>query len=139
MTPVSQSESSLRREAGYFHDLFFGGQPDPDIIDRYVAANRLYMPQLDPCSILTLDKILQFQLDAEAVEYALRIRGEGKVLTKKIRILFYLAEVRSGYFSFFFNMEKAPFRAVTGILFSAVLTAAKLIKGMYLIRRHDLV
>ena len=55
------------------------------------------------------------RLDPEAVEVVLRLSGRDSVLTRKIQILFYLAEVRSAYYPRFVNERAGFWRAVAAL------------------------
>jgi hypothetical protein len=78
------------------------------------------------------------RLDAEAIEYALRRRGQGRELTRKLQIVCYLAEARAACLGEFVNLEAAGARAWV-LLTGATLGAAwKLCKGEFTIRRHGL-
>jgi hypothetical protein len=124
----------LGAEAQYFHRALFSRPIHPDVIDRYIRANR-------HCGLLddgAIDTILHKALDVEAIEFALRARGRGARLTEKIQILFYLVEVRRGYYSDFVN-EQPMFGGALLRLSGSVLSAAwKLVKGTWLVWRHRL-
>jgi SAM-dependent methyltransferase len=130
-------EQSLRSEARYLNSCFFPNDLPADIVDRYVAANLQYCA----ASRGLMETIMARKLDAEAIELNLRSRKSPRVLTKKIRILFYLLEVRSEYYPAFFGAagkDESRFRAVIGLLCGLLQTAAKYLKGAYLVRKHGL-
>jgi hypothetical protein len=104
------------------------------VVDRYIAANLICRVE---SSALT-DAIVARGLDAEAIELTLRLRKGPTILTRKIRILFYLVEVRSAYYSFFVGDGESVSRALSGILYSALRTTVQYLKGAYLIRKHGL-
>ena len=136
--PLPGQEQSLRNEARYLHSCFFSGDAPPDVVDRYVAANMQYCET----SGGLMETIVARNLDAEAIELKLRSRKSPGILTKKIRILFYLLEVRSEYYPAFFGTaenNEPRFRAVIGLLSGLLQTAAKYLKGAYLVRKHGLV
>ena len=84
-------------------------------------------------------KVVARKLDAEAVEFALRRRGQGRELARKMQILCYLVEVRPEYFDEFVNTESSRRRAWAALAGATLRSAWKLLKGEYLIRRHGLV
>ncbi len=135
VTSTAPGENELGLEARYLHRAFFGSDPPPGIVERYIAANLIC--GAEP-SALT-NAILARGLDAEAIELTLRLRNGPTILTRKIRILFYLLEVRSPYYPFFVGGEESRLRAWSGVLWSVWQTAVKYLKGAYLIRRHGLV
>jgi hypothetical protein len=139
MTLVVQNDEMLEREAEHFHACFFREALHRDVVKRYVAANRACIPFVDAETVSSIEKILSYGLDVDAVEYGLRLKNRENALTKKIQILFFLIEVRSKYFDCFFNRKTERLRAVAGMFSAVMLTAYKFIKGRYLVRRYGLV
>ena len=127
--------NELRVEAVYLHRAFFRSDPPSEVVDRYIAANLICCGESDALT----GTIVARGLDAEAIEFALRLRKGPTILTKKIHILFYLVEVRSAYYSFFVGGGESRPRALSGVLYAALLTAVKYVKGAYLVRKHGLV
>jgi hypothetical protein len=127
--------ADLAKEAQYLHLAFFRCDPPPEVTARYIAANELCCPEPDEVT----GRMVALGLDVEAVELALRVRRGPTILTKKIRILFYLLEVRSAYYSYFVGDDESLPRAGLGLFSSVVQTALKYLKGAYLIRRHGLI
>ena len=135
---ANEPEESLRAEARYLHSCFFPGDAPPDVVERYVAANMQYCAP----SHGLMETMMARNLDAEAIELTLRSRKSPGILTKKIRILFYLLEVRSEYYSAFFGAARTDepwFRVVIGLLYGPLQTGAKYLKGAYLVRKHGLI
>jgi hypothetical protein len=124
----------LGREAEYLHALFFRRELPGEVRVRYVAANEMCCPVPDPVT----QRVVALRLDAEAVELALRIRKVRTELSTKIRILFYLLEVRSAYFGYFIGDGESWPRAWAGIAAAGLRSAAKYLKGEYLVRRYGL-
>ena len=130
---------ALPEEARYFHECFFSQPLDEPLIDRYVAANRLCIPQLDDRSAAILDRIVSSRLDIEAIELVFRRRCPHNFLTKKIQILFYLLEVRSAYYHRFINDEPNFSKALRSLIACALRAGVKFLKGKYLVWKYDLV
>ena len=134
----SDQAAVLATEARYLHSSFFGDNAPDDVINRYVTANILCCPA--PGSLT--DTIVARRLDAEAVELFLRWRNkDSRILTKKIRIIFYLVEVRSEYYPAFFGKavhNETRFRAALGLLSALPQTAWKYLKGAYLVHTNRL-
>jgi hypothetical protein len=133
--------ASLAEEARYLHDCLFAIPLDPLVVQRYEAAHlqaALANPEClpDP-SVVT--KIVTKELDAEAVEFALRRRGQGRELTRKMQTLCYLVEVRPAYLVQFVNLESSRSGAWAALIGATIGSAWKLLKGEYLVRRHGLV
>jgi hypothetical protein len=79
------------------------------------------------------------RLDAEAVEFALRRRGQAGDLARRMQILCYLVEVQPAYFGEFINAEKSRGRAWAALAGATLRSVWKLVKGEYLVHRHGLV
>ena len=126
--------AELEREARYLHELFFGCNAAPEVVERYVAASQLCLGEQRIASL-----IVEKRLDAEAIELVLRARRLDTVLTRKIQILFYLVEVRSHYYSYFVRCQEGRLRGYWTLAAAVIHTAWKSAKGMYLIRRYGLI
>jgi hypothetical protein len=133
---MSTAAPSLAEEALYLHRSLFGETPDPVTIERYAAAHRKLFPN-DAGSPL-LARIVSRGLDVEAVEFALRRRGAGGELTRKIQILSYLVEVRARYQHCFVSIEPGRAKAVVELAAAVIRSSWKFVKGEYLVRRHGL-
>lgn len=133
-SPASAA-NELRLEARYLHRTFFGSEPPPEVVDRYIAANLICCGEPSPL----VSAIVARRLDAEAIELTLRLRKGPTILTRKIQILFYLVEVRSAYYPFFIGEGESLPRALSGMLYSVFRTAVQYLKAAYLIRKYGLV
>ena len=131
--------TTLADEALYFHNSLFSQPLDPAVIERYVAANRLCIPQLDERKAAIIDRIVSAGLDLEAIEMVFRLRQPDNFLTKKIQILLYLIEVRSDYYQRFINSEANFPLALRSLAGTALAGVLKFLKGTYLIWKHHLV
>lgn len=128
--------TALEAEARYFHERLFRQPPDELTISRYAAAHvELFPGAANPAWI---DRIIERRLDPEAVEFALRRRGCGRELTRKLHILCYLAEVRAAYLPQFVNFRRSRSRAWFSLIAAALGAAWKLLKGEISVRRHGL-
>lgn len=161
---------SLAEEARHLHACLFHRPLDAVVIARYQAALEvgyaLACPSEVNSSAQVISTVVARRLDAEAVEFALRRRGLGRELARRMQILCYLVEVRPDYLSEFVNLDRsrdapppasfAPHgtarvserttatggfaRAAWAALLMATLRSGwKLLKGEYLVRRHGLV
>jgi hypothetical protein len=127
---------TLSGEARHLHGCFFSRPLDSSVIARYQAAHGQIFPG-EAASVL-LTRIVEKKLDAEAIEYALRWRRKGRELSQKIQILFYLVEVRSSYLPEFVNVQPRKSQALLQIIWAAITSMWKFIKGEYLVRRYGL-
>jgi hypothetical protein len=90
-------------EARHLHACLFRKPLDPVVIARYEAALQVGHDLACPGEIVST--VVARRLDAEAVEFALRRRGLGRDLARRMQILCYLVEVRPDYLSEFVNLE----------------------------------
>jgi hypothetical protein len=127
---------SLAEEARFLHACLFAQPLDQSVIARYQAAHEQLFPGEEPSAAVA--RVVSRRLDAEAVEFALRRRGAGGQLTRKMQVLCYLVEVRSAYLPEFVNLEPGRARAILGLAGETARAFWKLIKGEYLVRRHGL-
>ena len=132
---MSASETSLAAEAHYLHSCLFRSPPDDRTVQRYLAAHRqLFFGQASN----HVARVIERKLDAEAVEFALRRRGAGVELTRKLQIICYLAEVRARYLGYFINQRRSRAAAWVAVALAALSAPWKLAKGEYTIRRNGL-
>lgn len=131
------TDTALAEEARALHRAFFPFDPPPEVVERYVAANKLCLGEDADCAMLR--EIVRLHLDAEAIELALRYRRGNSILSNKIQILFYLLEVRSAYYARFAGAAESRPRAVVALALTIPQTLAKLLKGIYLVYRHGFV
>jgi hypothetical protein len=132
---VAEQPPSPTEEARYLHTCLFSGSIDAVVAARYQAA--LGQALAGPSALV--EKVVARRLDAEAVEFALRRRGQGRDLTRRMQVLCYLVEVRRDYLSEFVNVESSRGGAWAALLGATVRSGWKLLKGEYLVRRHGLV
>lgn len=105
-------------------------------MDRYEAAHRELFPNEPSPPWLT--RVVELRLDAEAIEFALRRRGRGAELTRKLQICSYLAEARAAYLDRFVNFKPSRARAWLALGGATAGALWKFLKGEYAIRRHGL-
>lgn len=139
MTLSGQNDITLEREAQYLHDHFFSEKIHREVLSRYVEANRRCLPYVDTQSAGMIDKIVSCELDVEAIEFVLRLKKRDNFLTRKIEILFFLVEVRSQYFGYFFNCKEDMLSAIRSLIISIMTTPYKYVKGKYLSWKYKLV
>jgi hypothetical protein len=100
---VADVTPSPADEARHLHACLFRKPLDAVVIARYEAA--LQVGHALACSGEVVSTVVARRLDAEAVEFALRRRGLGCELARRMQILCYLVEVRPDYLSAFVNLE----------------------------------
>ncbi len=133
---MPDQNQALAEEARHLHACLFHRPADDTVITRYQAAHRELFPN-DESSPL-VEKIVAHHLDAEAIEFALRRRGKGCELTRKLQIVSYLQEARSEYLAEFVNFKRSRPRAWIALAAATLGALWKRCKGEYSIRRHGL-
>ena len=133
--PEHQRDRELRAEARHLHAALFRESIPPELEEGYVRAHGHYCRQgPDDAAIRT---IVARKLDVEAIELVLRRKRPA--LTRKLRLLVYLAEVRPSYYRRFVNEADRPVRAWLVLGGAVPRTAFKYLKGLVLLRRHRIV
>jgi hypothetical protein len=133
---MSDRSPTLAEEVRYLHDSLFAVTLDDEVVHRYAAAHLKLFPNEE--TSLPVARVVSRRLDVEAVEFVLRRRQAGAQLTRKIKILCYLVEVRNAYQSEFFTTKSERTRAAVLLSAAVVRSIWKLCKGEYLVRRHGL-
>jgi hypothetical protein len=110
---VPDATPSPAKEARHLHACMFHRPLDAAVIARYQAALEAGYALACPGEVnlpgQVVSTVVARRLDAEAVEFALRRRGLGRELARRMQILCYLVEVRPDYLSEFVNLD--PSRA----------------------------
>ncbi|HTM08805.1 MAG TPA: hypothetical protein VL754_10480 [Verrucomicrobiae bacterium] len=126
--------AAIAREADLIHRILFGADAPEALKRRYADALKSAPDGAD-----ALDGALfERNGDLEAIEFALRRKNPSNALTRRFRIMCYLAEVEAEYFAHFVA-ERNQFSAGVGALLRAGMRAVYLgMKGAYLARRYGL-
>jgi hypothetical protein len=130
------SGAHLADEARYLHAALFGQRLDDASVARYAAAHAALFPEAAQTELMR--RVMARSLDAEAVEAALRRKYGSNILTRKLQVICYLAEVQPAYGRAFVNLRASKVRAWFGVIGAAMNGAWKLAKGAYLVKRHGL-
>jgi hypothetical protein len=133
---MTERTPTLAEEARYLHDSLFRAPMDASVVKRYEAAHGELFP--NETTSRAVARLVSRRLDVEAVEFAMRRRGCGAQLTRKIQILCYLVEVRAAYQSHFIATKREHVKATIWLLAALVRTVWKRGKGEYLVRRHGM-
>jgi hypothetical protein len=131
------ADSLLEREAEYLHrSLFSPRTMPPEVKTRYAAFNRKCLPNggVSPLA----QAVVENALDAEAVEYALRVFRGPTVLTRKMQALLFLLEVRSEYYAEFVNERTSRAAARAALGGHGIRAVAVLLRGWLTARRYGL-
>ena len=118
-------------EAQFLHRQLLGGAAPRALEQAYVQAHQLHAAQVEPCC---LPRLMQLELDVEAVELALR--RTHPALGRKIHWLFTLAELHTNLHE---TPPMHPLRAAWVLLGAALITVYKRLQGAWWVRRYRLV
>lgn len=137
--PDPQNNDSLAREASCLHRSIFHDAIPQSMTRRYIAAHHHINPPGTKKQFQTIRKVVDLDLDAEAVEYALRQQGKNHPLLDKMKIITYLAECEERYSTAFINQGSSFWRTLLIMAAQIIRSVFKRIKGTILVWRHSLV
>lgn len=129
---AGQHPDDLEKEADWLHRCVFGTGLAPHVAERYVAAHA----HLHLATDVDVARIVERQLDAEAIEFFLRRRAPGNALTQKLRTLLYLVEIEADHYRHFVRHEGSFWSSLPWLVLSPLRSVLKLVKGRWLARRH---
>jgi SAM-dependent methyltransferase len=136
--PEEVRRRELHSEAQYLYRCYFGDSADVVLRDRYARAHERYGIKESRTEQRMMCNMKSFQLDAEAVEYVLRLKDRGTILTRKVEILHFLAECEPTRSGDFFNSRDVGPRAWLYLLGALGHTVRCFVKGHILLRRYGL-
>ena len=130
-----ERECELREEARHLHAALFREHCPPELEEAYVRAHDYYCrPGPDDAAIRT---IVARKLDVEAIELVLRRKRPA--LTRKLRLLVYLAEATPSGYRRLVNEADRPVLAWLVLGGAVFRTALKYLKGFLLLRSQRVV
>jgi hypothetical protein len=125
----------LEMEARYLHRAFFHRDPAPEVVQRYVEAN-VHCFGVDASASPLVKVLVERKMDAEAVEYALRVRHAHLFHRIDDQLLRYIVETRADYYADFVNDTACTSKAAFVLILSIPKAAYKFLKGSLLCWRH---
>jgi len=131
--------STLEQETAHFFRVLFCGEAPQIVKARYRDAHRYMFNESPQQELQTVGRVVENRLDAEAVEVFLRRKGRPHILTMKMQLLIYLAELYPSYYHLFMNETSSRWLAALTIMGSLVRWPYSFIKGAYLTWRYQLV
>lgn len=130
---ISASDSPHSREANYLFSAMFRSEAPPEVVNRYLEAQKAISLNGTWIDIKT---ILEKKLDVEAIEFASRRRKT--ILSQKMYIMCFVAEQSPCLLAHFINKRTCRLRAFVELGVAGVRSAWKLLYGVYLVRRYQL-
>lgn len=132
------SGHDLLEEADFIHRRLFRAAAPPEVCRQYAAAHEHVLRHESAARAVDLGKILQGNLNVEAVEFYLRMRYGENRLTQKLQILNYLVEIRPQYWSLFANQREGFVLALLSLCWAACRSMALFAQGGFLCWRHEI-
>lgn len=129
----------LEHEATQISLALFGKVPEQDFLGRYVDAHAKFEVIESPSELRLLATLSAKPGYMEAVEYLLRLRNNANVLTKKFKIVHYLAECQASSYDSLFQKKSHVIYAWAGLVFAVFHTLCCLARGWYFLKRHPIV
>ncbi len=129
--PCSLCEAEGRK----VYAALFGGEPPPVLLARFASAARLLNSTALQAEVDRSTRALLASPDPEALELAARLTGRLPLLTRKFRLMVYLAETLPENQSRFVNRRSSFLRGLLNIAVAALRTAWKLPPGLWQLRR----
>lgn len=130
---ISASDSPDSREAHYLFNAMFRSEAPPEVVTRYLEAQKALTLN---GTWIDIDTILQKKLDVEAIEFASRRRKT--ILSQKMHMMCFVAEQSPSLLPHFINKRTIRLHAFVELGVAGIRSAWKLLYGVYLVRRHHL-
>lgn len=126
----------LEAEGAFLFEQLFHFAPGPRLAERYRLAHEQAGLADSRADRQLLERLLALRLDVEALEFVLRRRDRRNALTRKLLILYYLAECEPASLPLFQGAERreSPWRLL-GLPLRAVWLQ---LRGLWQLRRHGL-
>jgi hypothetical protein len=129
------ADEQLGREADHIHRALFGRAAPADLQRQYVSAMR-DAPVVS--AFPPLDRLMEADVDLEALELALRRRQPRNALTQRFQVVCYLAEVQPANYGRFVTERRRFLEGALTLGMHVVRSMFKLVKGRWLLHVHGL-
>lgn len=87
---------SLQSEVKYIFANILGVTPQDLTVSRYERFHQIYGADLAACRQVSLGRLIERRLDVEAIEFFLRTRDPGNLLSRKLWACSYLYDAEAG-------------------------------------------
>lgn len=129
--PCSLCEAEGRK----IYAALFGGEPAPALLARFATAARILNSTASQAEVDRSTRALLASSDPEALELAARLTRRLPLLTRKFRLMVYLAETLPENQVHFINGRSSFLRGLVNIAGAVLRTAWKLPVGLWQLRR----
>jgi hypothetical protein len=133
-TPM-QEGIELYLECEYLCRSVYGLHPDIKTVQTYLQANHIIFSKRQPSlqERFVIHQCIKRKLDAEAVEFFMRIKRPKNSLSQKVHIISYLLETNPEYYSVYINEKRTPVHAWASLIFYIARSIVKFVKGSLII------
>ncbi len=129
--PCSLCEAEGRK----IYAALFGGRPSPVLLARFVTAVKMLNSTAAQAEVDRATRALLACSDPEALELAARLTGQLPLLTRKFRLMAYLAETLPENQPYFVNRRSSFWRGLLRIAGAVLRTLWKLPFGLWQLQK----
>ncbi|MCX7708051.1 MAG: hypothetical protein N2204_08600 [Anaerolineae bacterium] len=129
--PCSLCEAEGRK----VYAALFGGEPPPLLLARFATAAKILNSTASQTEVDQSTRALLASSDPEALELVARLTRRLPLLTRKFRLMAYLAETLPENQVYFVNSRSGLLRGLANIAGAVLRTAWKLPIGLWQLRR----
>ena len=125
-------------EVAAIHRALFGCDAPDEIARLYAAAHPHALARVTGDEQQWMARAVEGRWDLEALEVAVRVLRGDHVLTRKMKLLVYLAEASPEYYARFVNEEPRRVTAFCRLAWQGGRTMLKLLKGWMILKTRRL-
>jgi len=132
---ISEPCSLCETEARKIYAAIFGGEIPPIVLDRFVVASKRLNKSVRQAEMDSYYRAMLACNDLEALELAARYTRRFPLLSRKFRLMAYLAETLPENQAFFVNERSSFIGGAARSAAGAFRTVGKMLKGLWLVRK----
>lgn len=129
--PCSLCETEARK----IYAAIFGREIPPPVLDRFVIASKRLNKSVPQPEMDSYYRAMMACNDLEALELAARYTRKFLLLSRKFRLMAYLAETLPENQAFFVNERSSFLSGMTRSAAGVFRTVYKMVRGLWLVRR----
>lgn len=134
MLATPQPCSLCEAEGRKIYTAIFGREIPPIVLDRFMAASKRLNALTAQTEVDRCTRALLACPDPEALELAARYTRRLPLLTRKFRLMAYLAETRPENQHFFINQRSSFVGGLFHVAWAGLHTVWKMLIGLWLLR-----
>jgi hypothetical protein len=132
---ISEPCSLCETEGRKIYAAIFGCEIPPTVLDRFVVATKRLNQSVPQAEMDSYYRALMACGDLEALELAGRYTRRFPLLSRKFRLMAYLAETVPENQPYFINEKSSFLAGMARNAAGAFRTAFKMLKGLWIVRR----